>query len=114
MSFSPVTPPPVPVPETPVIQSPVMAAGALFRDLRESISEIRDVLSTNRRASRDRLQRAVSESPMGASMSGVTPRQTASPVLRRNLSPPHLRSRGRTVDLPRVMSKPIEYYPHQN
>ena len=111
-TFSPVTPPPpVSVSDTPVSQTPIITAGALFRDLRESISEIRDVLKANRRASCDRLRRVLIDSPLGASESGSS---CHSPIVRYNLSPPYLRSRGRTIDLPRVMDKPIEYFPHQH
>ena len=101
------------MPHAPIVPNPVLAMDALFSDLRESISEIREVINTNRRATRDRVQRVLSDSPRGASRSGAS-QQTASPVLRNNLSPPHLRSRGRTVDLPWVMRKPLEYSPHQN
>ena len=117
MLFSPVTPPPpVSVATTPVIQTPVMDVRTLISDLHTGISEIRSVLNANRRASRDRFLRVVSDSPSGASMAGVSPQQTAPPVSVSscNLSPPHLRSRGRALDLPHVMDKPPEYeIPHQ-
>ena len=97
----------------------------ILQDVSRSLSEIRETVARNRRASEERrrstLARTVIE--VGNGSESVAENECASTetssavrvssVDRPVLSPPCLRSRGRAIELPHVMQTPIEYQSYQ-
>ena len=92
---------------------------SILTDVSQRLAEIREVMSVNRQLSRDRQLSTISERRASwrtepeVVTTGVMPVESVTSIVSSvgvsRVSPPVLRSRGPVLDLPHVMSTPLEY-----